>query len=452
LLIKAAAGGGGRGMRKVTKTIELLDAIQGARREALAGFGNSKLLLEKFFEDGRHIEVQVIGDSSGDVRQLGERDCSIQRRYQKLIEESPAPNIKAIIRAQLFEHAIKLAHAANLLGVSTVEFLVNSKEIIFLEVNTRLQVEHPVTEEMLGIDLVELQLRMAKGDKLSECLPKKFLSKAAIEVRIVSEGPDFVPTTGVIRELSLPNNIRIEHALFKGLRVTGEFDSLLGKIIAVGDTREAAIKELRAALDDTKIVGLSTNIDFLKQVLEDKDFLAGKPSAQIVEKVAKSLTTKFDLKYAEAAVYALEQDDTEPLRLIGENKLSHKYLVTCEGKEFLVSAPVKAQSKFLTKVISPKEVLVEDKLVLLEIIHPTSKLVAGVLAEDRALRASLSGKIISINCAVGEQVKSGQVLVVIESMKMEHSLKVKADGVVKSVYVTQGQSVQAKALLIELDA
>lgn len=454
LLIKAAAGGGGRGMRKVEKLSELLDAIQSAKREALAGFGNAKLLLEKFFENGRHIEVQVIGDSFGEVRQLGERDCSIQRRYQKLIEEAPAPDLGKNIQDKLHSFAVSLAKAGNLLGVSTVEFLVNSKDIIFLEVNTRLQVEHTVTEEMLGIDLVELQLRIAQGEKLNDCLPKKLLNRAAIEVRIVSEDSDFIPSTGVIRKLVLPQDIRIDHALYQGIRVTGEFDSLLAKVIAVGNSRTEAVKKLASALNTIEILGVPTNLDFLKEAIDQKDFLTGKLSGELVFKVVSQLHKRVNLKeYAEAAVQALEQNQSdESLRLIGTRKITQSYLVICGGKEFSVSGSLNLKSKFTTEVLSANEVVVNGKLVFVRVVHPASNSQAKLEAGDRILRANLSGKVVSIKCKLDEKVVSGQVLVVIESMKMEHSLKSRVDGVIGSIYVTEGQSVQAKAELVKIDA
>ena len=458
LLIKAAAGGGGRGMRKVEKAAELPNAIQAARREAQTGFGSSKLLLEKFFENGRHVEVQVIGDSFGDVRQLGERDCTLQRRYQKLIEEAPAPNLSESIRARLFEYSVKLAKSANLVGVSTVEFLVNSSEVIFLEVNTRLQVEHPVTEEMLGIDLVDLQLKVAQGKRLSDCLPEKFLSNCAIEVRVVSEDSEFVPATGIIKGLSLPTGIRIEHALYQGFKITGEFDSLLAKVIAVGETRKAAIKKLKSKLADIKLEGVPTNLDFLNEVLEEKDFLEGHPSVETVKNVSEKLNKRFDIKdYAEAAIRAIESSgDYEPLRLIGQKSPMPSYLASCEGREILLEGgahlDAHAKRKFDSKILSSTEVIVNGKLVTLQAVFPKSKISGEVKAEEKLLKASLAGKVVSINCKVGDKVNFGQVLVVIESMKMEHSLKAQTDGVVKSIYATEGQIVQARTALVEIDA
>lgn len=454
LLIKSAAGGGGRGMRRVSNSLELMDAIQSAKREALTGFGNSKLLLERFFENARHIEVQVIGDSFGDIRQLGERDCSIQRRYQKLIEEAPAAELSDSVRKKLFGFAVEIAKAGGLLGVSTVEFLVNSEQIIFLEVNTRLQVEHTVTEEMLRIDLVELQLLIAQGKKLTDCLPKKMQNRVAIEVRIVAEDNDFIPSTGVIRKLSIPDNVRVEHSLYQGMRVTGEFDSLLAKLIVVGDSRVEAVKKLCAALDAIEIVGVPSNLEFLKEVVRHKDYQEQKLSADFVQKVVDILNARINLKdYAEAAVQALESSNSqETLRLLGVKNPSKSYLATCEGKEFTVESTVNSQSKLKTEVISPNEVIVSDKLVFVRLVHPTSKSQAILLPGDKLLRANLSGKVVSVKCQLGDKVVSGQVLVVIESMKMEHSLKSKVDGVVGKIHVTQGQSVQAKAALVELDA
>ncbi len=456
LLIKSALGGGGRGMRKVLSKDELLESIQSARREATSGFGEAKLLLEKYFERGRHIEVQIVGDSSGAVRHLTERDCSLQRRYQKLIEESPAPGIDQKFKEKLFAYSIKLGKEAKLEGVSTVEFLVNpkSQSCIFLEVNTRLQVEHPVTEECLGIDLVEVQLRVASGEKLETILPKKFSKNASIEVRIVSEDAEFIPSTGTIFELKFPKNIRIEHALTEGTRISGEFDSLLAKIISVGKDRGAAIKNLSVALDNTLIRGIPTNIEFLKEILKDEEFIEGELSSDLVTKVSTKISEKFDINaLGNAAVWAVRDSlkSEESLRLIGLKEAIVDYLVSCEGKEVAIKSSDIKPSSFRFIVLNDREVIVHNKLVTVQPIYPTPEPVTGGKKGDLIVRASLSGKVISVKCKEGQEVKTGQVLVILESMKMEHSFKAKADGIIKQIYVKEGEPVQAKSPMVELE-
>ncbi len=278
LLVKASAGGGGRGMRVVREPGDLPEALAAARREAAASFGDDRLLLERFVERPRHVEIQILGDAHGSLVHLGERECSIQRRHQKLIEESPSPAVSPALRAAMGEAALRLARAAAYEGAGTVEFLLDDAGgFFFLEVNARLQVEHPVTEAVTGLDLVEQQLRVAAGEPLAFGQADVRLKGHAMELRIVAEdaAAGFLPSTGVVTAWDLPDRVRVDTGVALGSSVSPFYDSLLAKVIAHGADRAAAIAALVDALDATRIEGVETNVDVLAAVLDEPAFLAG---------------------------------------------------------------------------------------------------------------------------------------------------------------------------------
>jgi acetyl-CoA/propionyl-CoA carboxylase, biotin carboxylase, biotin carboxyl carrier protein len=266
LLVKAAAGGGGKGMRIVRSHHELAGAVAAARREASAAFGDDTLLFERYVEHGRHIEVQVFGDEQGTVVHLFERDCSVQRRYQKVIEEAPATSVTAAVRELVTSSAVALARSVGYINAGTVEFLVAGEKAHFLEMNTRLQVEHPVTEAVTGIDLVQLQFAVAQGEPLPFTQADVAVRGHAIEARVYAEDPyaSFLPQAGLARIVSWPARVRVDAALESGQRVSTYYDPMLGKIVAAGANREAARRCLVAALDETAILGLTTNAGFLR--------------------------------------------------------------------------------------------------------------------------------------------------------------------------------------------
>ena len=467
LLIKSAAGGGGRGMRKVLLEGDLLESLRAAKREALAGFGNPTLLLERFFENSRHVEVQIIGDGSGAVAHLFERDCTIQRRYQKLIEESPAPRLSPSILSQLYDYSVKLGQAGGLRGLSTVEFLVNpaTEEVIFLEVNCRLQVEHPVTEEILGADLVELQLRVADGEPLQTVLRTPQPCGAAIEVRVVAEDRDFLPSIGSIYRLKLPKDIRIEHTLSEGMRITGEFDSLLAKVIARGATREQALQRLGLALEKIEISGISTNLEFLRSALQSLDFTAGKHSSTTINQIQSTAEDEQQLasRVVAATQFLLTLRESQGLRVLGRPNLVRVYTATIEGREFRVETStlhgqwmiyVNGNQSFSAQdpvqLINEREALVGRTLVTLKPEFPRASGARVAGAEEAIIRAGLSGRVANVRVNVGDRVTAGQVVVVIESMKMEHSMKASSDGIVSRVLVKTSEIVQARAPLVEI--
>ena len=293
VLLKAAAGGGGKGMRVVREPEELPRAFEAASREAAAAFGDGRVYLERCIERPRHIEIQVLGDAHGNVVHLGERECSIQRRHQKLIEEAPAPRLPSDVREAMGEAAVRAAEAVEYRGAGTVEFLYHEGEFFFLEMNTRLQVEHPVTELVTGVDLVHWQFRVASGEALAFSQQDIQLDGHAIECRITSEDPGsgFLPSTGTVSHLEIPSGpgVRWDGGIGRGLEVSLHYDPLLGKLIAFGPDRATAIARMARALDELVIEGVETSAPFLRRVMAEPDFAAGSLSTAYVEEHADLL-------------------------------------------------------------------------------------------------------------------------------------------------------------------
>jgi acetyl-CoA carboxylase biotin carboxylase subunit len=288
LLIKATAGGGGKGMRLVERQEDFIRALQGARREAEAAFGDGAVYLEKVIEDARHIEIQLLADHYGNVIHLGERECSIQRRHQKLIEESPSPVVDDALRQQMGVIAVRAAQAVNFVNAGTIEFLVDKdKHFYFLEMNTRLQVEHPVTEQVTGVDIVKAQLRIARGRKLAFTQDEMHHNGWAIECRVNAEDPynDFLPSIGVIDAITLPTGpgVRVDTGVYEGFEITPYYDPLISKVICWGETRAEALLRMRRALEEYRIMGIKTNIPFHQRILDSHRFMAGQFDTTFVE-------------------------------------------------------------------------------------------------------------------------------------------------------------------------
>ncbi|MGA8398638.1 MAG: acetyl-CoA carboxylase biotin carboxylase subunit, partial [Stellaceae bacterium] len=287
VLIKASGGGGGRGMRIVNESVEFSRQLDGAKREALASFGDDRLLIEKYLARPRHIEMQIFADCHGNVLHLHERDCSIQRRYQKVVEEAPAPGLKPKMRQAMGEAAVAAAKAVGYVGAGTVEFIVEKDRLYFMEMNTRLQVEHPVTEAITGADLVEWQLRVATGEKFTRAQRDIACRGHAIEVRLYAENPDrgFLPATGMLHRLRLPTtSARVETGVREGDAVTPFYDPMIAKIVAWGPDREAARTRLGHALAETGVLGVTTNLGFLARIIGDKDFATAKLDTGFIER------------------------------------------------------------------------------------------------------------------------------------------------------------------------
>jgi acetyl-CoA carboxylase biotin carboxylase subunit len=315
VLLKAAGGGGGKGMRVIAAASELPRAFAAAANEARAAFGDDRLYLEKFLERPRHIEIQVLADAHGNVVSLGERECSIQRRHQKLIEEAPSPAVTPELRRRMGDAAVAAARAVSYCNAGTIEFLVHGQDFFFLEMNTRIQVEHPVTELVTGIDLVQWQLRVAAGQPLPFSAPDISLSGHAIECRITSEDvfAGFLPSTGRIDALELPSGpgVRWDGGIMTGQEIPLYYDPLLGKLIVHGPDRAAAIGRMRRALDELRIIGIETNASFHRRVLDEPDFLAGRIDIGYIEAHKDLLNPTVDAAAARAAALAaalLEQE------------------------------------------------------------------------------------------------------------------------------------------------
>jgi 3-methylcrotonyl-CoA carboxylase alpha subunit len=501
VLIKASAGGGGKGMHIVTRESELASALATARREAASAFGDDRLLIEKYLADPRHIEVQVFADRQGNVVHLFERDCSIQRRHQKLIEEAPAPGLTDAQRQRLGDLAVKATRAVNYLGAGTIEFVSAEGNFYFIEMNTRLQVEHVATEMITGLDLVEWQLRVAAGEKLP--LTQKIIRRNghAVEVRLYAEDPgrDFLPAAGKIGLLRLPDEtdaLRVETGLRQGDAVTPYYDALIAKLIAWGEDRSAALERLRSALGATKIAGIACNRDLLLRIVGHPDFSKGAQDTGFIPRHRVEL-----LSPAEAPLEALiaaslavllapstrrsASDAASPWqhrdfwRLLGdaghrfrfrdgdrERELTlhfagERYRCDIEGREVAVQARQNANGdleielegrRFAASILrtgSELWVALPEKiwrLIYLDPVAPAHR------AEGTAgkIVAPMPGKVSAILVAPETPVKRGQVLMQIEAMKMELAITAPEDGVVAAINFVVGALVEEGAELAVL--
>jgi 3-methylcrotonyl-CoA carboxylase alpha subunit/acetyl-CoA/propionyl-CoA carboxylase biotin carboxyl carrier protein len=477
VLVKAAAGGGGKGMRIVRTAADHDEAVAAARREALSAFGDDTILIEKYVEHGRHIEVQIMADAHGHVLHLHERDCSTQRRHQKVIEEAPAPTIGPQIRELVTTSAVALAKHVGYQNAGTVEFLVDEEagQAYFLEMNTRLQVEHPVTEAITGLDLVELQLRVAAGEPLPIEQSDVTVTGHAIEARVYAEDSfhGFLPQAGVASIVRWPAGVRVDHALESGQVVSTSFDPMLGKIIAYGADREAARRILLAALDDTAILGLTTNTGFLRVLAGRDEFRdAGIDTAwldrHLVDEPGLDLP-RVIAAWANAALAAAGDDG--PFRADGWRSGADPAPTVVElDRTVIVDRPGgRVQDRRV------REIAVRGDLITLEVdggavsavvdVQPHRTEVAlrgqrftfarpdifgdqGATAGDGVITAPMPGTVIDVRVADGDQVDAGQVLLVLEAMKMELALKAPFAGTVGALTVAPGARVALGASLV----
>ena len=498
ILIKAAAGGGGKGMRIVEDKKDLKEAIAGAQREAKTGFGDDRVFIERYVASSRHIEIQILGDSHGNVVHLGERECSIQRRHQKIIEESPSPRVDSEMRATMGEAAIKLAKKLKYESAGTVEFLVDDKtgEFWFLEVNTRLQVEHPVTEEVTGKDLVYEQLRIARGEGLGYSQDDITWEGSSIEARLYAEDPsnDFLPATGTLIAYESDGNIdaRWDTGIEQGSVVGTDFDPMLAKVITKAKTRTDAANKLALALESLHIGGVTTNRDFLVASLRTKDFLKGKTTSDFIEKTNPQRAvilkgTSLENASSAAALW-IQGQNRENANILKEiptgwrnsrlprQKISFNYLdedvdVTYQSNRdgsFRVNDGTTARiiewtplgidievnnSRFFSKVTRDNDNIVVhgpwgDALfkILPRFTLPGSEQQAGGLV------APMPGKVIDLKVKVGSKVKKGDTLVILEAMKMEHQVKASEDGKVTKVLIKKDDQLENGALLMVVDS
>jgi acetyl/propionyl-CoA carboxylase alpha subunit len=400
LVIKAAAGGGGRGMRVVRSREELGEALAAARREAKAAFGDDRVFCERYVERPRHVEIQLLGDRAGTVVALGERECSVQRRHQKVLEESPSVAVDDALRAAMSDAALRFARAVGYSSAGTAEFMLDGRDFFFLELNGRIQVEHPVTELVTGIDLVEAQLRIAQGRPLSETSAMQ--RGHAVEVRLYAEDPrTFLPQTGRVDRLRLPSGIRVDAGVAEGDVIGTAYDPMIAKLIAHGPTRAEALLELREALDRTIVEGVTTNLPFLRWLVSHPEVRAGRT------------TTAF---------------------LVEHPPLSQAPLRTPD--------PV-WRSAFRLNLPSPPPSAPPD-------VYAAAADHAGAAARSSAVTAPMPGTVIRVLVNEGERVRARQPLLVLEAMKMETPVPSPYDGVVGAVHVEEGAAVAAGAVLVEL--
>ncbi|MBP2338959.1 acetyl-CoA/propionyl-CoA carboxylase biotin carboxyl carrier protein [Saccharothrix coeruleofusca] len=471
VLLKPSAGGGGKGMRLVREAAALREAIESARREARGSFGDDALLVERFVSNPRHIEIQVLADAHGNAVHLGERECSLQRRHQKIIEEAPSPLLSPQAREAMGRAAVDAAKSVGYRGAGTVEFIVDGEtgDYFFMEMNTRLQVEHPVTELVTGVDLVEWQLRVAAGQPLA--FSSVDITGHAVEARVYAEDParGFLPTGGTVLALREPTDVRVDSALRVGLTVGSDYDPMLAKVIAHGATREEALRRLDAALGRTVLLGVTTNIPFLRALLSDVDVRAGALDTGLVERKLDGLVEHGvpDEVLAAAALerqLALGGDDPwdQPGGWrVGEHAWARWRVdgvdVRVRGEEVVVGdgEPMRLRAALRDGdlvVGTRRYAMARDGDVLWLGTGGRSWALAETERWDIASRARaeaaagpvtspMPGTVLLVRAARGEPVTAGQALFVVEAMKMEHTVTAPVDGVLAEVNVRAGQQV-----------
>ena len=496
LLVKPSAGGGGKGMHRVDDAADLPSALSSARREASAAFGDDTLFLERFVLRPRHIEVQVLADTHGVVLHLGERECSLQRRHQKVIEEAPSPLLDAATRSRIGAAACDTARSVDYVGAGTVEFIVsadNPGEFFFLECNTRLQVEHPVTELVTGWDLVEWQIRIAAGEPLRATQDEISMRGHAIEARVYAEDPaaGFLPTGGPVLALTEPAGVRIDSGLIAGMTIGSDYDPMLAKVIAHGEDRAAALRGLDRALAQTAVLGVGTNVDFLRFVLADDDVVAGRLDTGLLERLDFIPAVVGDEAYIAAAAYRWltrwpvgpsgPWDVPSGWRL-GESAATSIRLCCAGRTEEVRIAGTPQQGRALIAdgaAVALTAHLVGDALtVILDgVSHRYTVAASGTQiwlagegrtsvfdelvdasvrpgvehSGDAELRSPMPGSVVAVDVHDGESVESGTVVVAVEAMKMEHALRSPVAGVVE-LLVAVGDQVKVGQLLARITA
>ena len=497
LLIKAAAGGGGKGMRIVTSPKNLKESVISAQREALSGFGDDRIFIERYVKKSRHIEIQILGDEHGNIVHLGERECSIQRRHQKIIEESPSPKVDPFLREQMGEAALKLAKKIKYCSAGTVEFLMddNTGEFWFLEVNTRLQVEHPVTEEVTGIDLVYEQIKIARGEELEFVQDDISWHGHSIEARLYAEDPgnNFLPEVGTLiaYDTEMAGDIRWDSGVEQGYKVGTDFDPMLTKVIAWAPNRIDAINKLARGLEKAHFGGVKTNRDFLISCLRNESFINGNTTTDFIERekpnseLVLSEIQIFNASTAIALWIAMgnrasdEVTDFMPSNwtngrmpyqriklMILKNEIEIKYQLKRSGlfevmgtnckihavDESGIDVEVGSHRFFAQVTRANDQILINmpfgdlDAVIVPRFIEPGNEVPEGGLV------APMPGKVIEVRVKKGDKVKAGDTLIIIEAMKMEHSIKATENGKVTKLMVSLNQQVDNGATLLVLDS
>jgi len=497
LLIKAAAGGGGKGMRIVTSPKILKESVISAQREALSGFGDDRIFIERYVEKSRHIEIQILGDEHGNIVHLGERECSIQRRHQKIIEESPSPKVDPFLRQQIGEAAIKLAKKIKYSSAGTVEFLMDDKtgEFWFLEVNTRLQVEHPVTEEVTGIDLVYEQIKIARGEELGFTQDDISWHGHSIEARLYAEDPgnNFLPEVGTLiaYDTEMAGDIRWDSGVEQGYKVGTDFDPMLSKVIAWAPNRIDAINKLARGLEKAHFGGVKTNRQFLISCLRNQSFIDGNTTTDFIERekpkseLELSENQIFNASTAIALWIASENRASDGVTnfmpsnwtngrmpyqriklMILRNEIEIKYQLKPNGLFEVMGTNCKihavdesgidvevGSNRFFAQVTrADDQILINmpfgdlDAVIVPRFLEPGNEIPEGGLV------APMPGKVIEVKVKKGDKVKAGDTLIIIEAMKMEHSIKATENGKVTKLMVSLNQQVDNGATLLVLDS
>jgi 3-methylcrotonyl-CoA carboxylase alpha subunit len=461
VLIKAVAGGGGKGMRRIDSADAFADALSSCQREAASSFGDDRVLIEKYILAPRHIEVQVFADKHGQIVHLFERDCSLQRRHQKVIEEAPAPGMDADTRTAVCEAAIKAAQAVGYVGAGTVEFIADASvrlradRIWFMEMNTRLQVEHPVTEAITGQDLVEWQFRVASGETLPKTQAELTLSGWAMEARLYAENPTsgFLPSTGSLIHLRLPSGIRVDSGVEQGCEVTPFYDPMIAKLIVHAPNRSQAAARLARACADVEVWPVHTNAAFLARAAADPDFVAGRIDTGFIERHASSLIPTAEpaaavIQAAAAALLPLPSADPwTTLRGFRPNSPADRRVVVEVAGRAYTALPIPAAA--------PSVVIGDERVLFLEgeawpFRTPLAGHVTGMAAGDGALLSPMPGRIVTVDVVAGAKVTKGQKLIVMEAMKMELAISAPFDGVVESLMTKVGEQIGEGVPLVRI--
>jgi 3-methylcrotonyl-CoA carboxylase alpha subunit len=494
VLIKASAGGGGKGMRVVENAAAFPAALEGAKREAASSFGDDRVLVEKYLTQPRHIEIQVFADSHGNCLSLFERDCSIQRRHQKVIEEAPAPGMTTAMRTAMGEAAIAAARAVNYVGAGTIEFIAEGEKFHFMEMNTRLQVEHPVTEAITGLDLVEWQLRVAAGEKLPLTQSQLAITGHAVEVRLYAEDPaaGYLPSVGTLAHLRLPEHIRVDAGVRQGDRITPDYDPMIAKLIAHGPDRATALAKLSAALAQTEVVGVQTNLALLRAIATHPGFVgekfdtgflarhpeiaAGDPTLPAMAVAAAALSVLRDreaaaitqgdphspwsaqdswrpnlpgqqtiqLRHADTAIEVTARQHAEVWHLAWHGT-AHR--ASAHGPTLIRLGDATGRATVITQS-SRRTVVLDGTNHVFDLIDPHAPPESATAGAGRVI-APIPGRVARLLVAPGDTVAKGQVLLVLEAMKMELPLAAARDGTISSLRCAEGEMVEEGVELVE---
>lgn len=479
IMVKASAGGGGKGMRRVDQADALPDALDAARREAKQAFGDDTLILEKFVVNPRHIEVQILGDQHGTVYAIGERECSIQRRHQKIIEETPSPAVDAELRKRLCQTAVSIGKQLNYVGAGTIEFLLDeNKDFFFMEMNTRLQVEHPVTEMVYGVDLVEWQIRIAEGQPLPA---QSFTANGhAVEVRVYAEDPqnDFLPATGTVHVWQPPEHVRVDDGIQSGDEISIYYDPMIAKIITYAPSRAESLRKMHYALSQTVLFGVKNNIRYLIRLFEHQAFISGAIHTGFIENNPQLSINDEDLDPVILIACAIQQlGDHHGWFLNRERPVKHQY--DYDGQLYEVSTAIRRDGSLIVTIangehevtgIDGNSFIVDGQYHTVKTyqhdhdrwLHHNGKTyhliwqnplpVPEAQAQNTgSLRAPMPGQVIRVAVEVGQHVSEGDLLMVLEAMKMEHRIEAPQAGTVQAIYYQVGDTIQADTVLLDVE-